>query len=235
MKTKIQILAMLAVLIGTASCTSCRVNTWKVSVATAEEQRDLRGFERIELLGSLDVRYQQADSFSVVVKAPSKYLDDVETRVDSNRLIVRMKGDGKVIHFGVSDGDQVTVYVTSPDLIGVDLRGSGDFSCENHLDTDQLDIRLNGSGDIDFDDVICDAVNVEVVGSGDVKVKNIETQAANLSLVGSGDIKMAFQRSGKVNVSVVGSGDIELSGEVHAMEQTKRGSGDIETGKLIVR
>lgn len=235
MKTKIQILALLAVLIGFASCTSCRVNKWKVSMTTAEESRDLRGFERIQLLGSLDVRYQQADTFSVLVKAPSKYLDDVETIVEGNQLIVRMKSVGKVVHFGVSDGDQVTVYVTSPDLIGVDLRGSGDFSCENHLDTDQLDVKLNGSGDIDFDDVICDAVNVEVLGSGDVNVKKIETQVANVSLVGSGDVKMAFQRSGKVNASLVGSGDIELSGEVHAIDQTKRGSGDIETGKLIVR
>ena len=204
-------------------------------MTTAEESRDLRGFERIQLLGSLDVRYQQADTFSVLVNAPSKYLDDVETIVEGNQLIVRMKSVGKVVHFGVSDGDQVTVYVTSPDLIGVDLRGSGDFSCENHLDTDQLDVKLNGSGDIDFDDVICDAVNVEVLGSGDVNVKKIETQVANVSLVGSGDVKMAFQRSGKVNASLVGSGDIELSGEVHAIDQTKRGSGDIETGKLIVR
>lgn len=233
MKTKIQILALLAVLIGFASCTSCRVNKWKVSVTSGRS--GLTGFERIEQLGSLDVRYQQADTFSVVVKAPSKYMDDVETRVEGNRLIVRMKGTGKIVNFGVSDGDQVTVYVTSPDLIGVDLRGSGDFSCEKHLDTDQLDIKLNGSGDIDFDDVICDAVNVEAVGSGDVNVKNIETQVANVSLVGSGDIKMAFQRSGKVNASLVGSGDIELSGEVRAFDQTKRGSGDISIDHLTVK
>ena len=46
--------------------------------------------ERIELLGALDVIYQQADSFSVKVKAPVNALDNVETRVEGDKLIVNM-------------------------------------------------------------------------------------------------------------------------------------------------
>ena len=67
MNAKIQLLAMTVVLIGLTSCTGCRVNTWHVETSQSSQTRPLRDFERIELLGSLDVKYQQADSFSVEV------------------------------------------------------------------------------------------------------------------------------------------------------------------------
>lgn len=234
MNAKIQILAMTVVLIGLASCTGCRVNTWHVKTSQSSETRPLRDFERIELLGSLDVKYQQADSFSVEVCAPEKYLDQVETLVDDNRLVLRMKGEGKFINFGVADGDDVKVYVTSPDLIGVTLRGSGDFECLHLVDTDNLDITLNGSGDIKFADVICDRVNVSLVGSGDVDMREVKTLWAGVNLVGSGDVKMCFNNSGKVEANLTGSGDITLKGTVSDYKYNVRGSGDMHTDKLHV-
>ena len=234
MNRKIQFLTMMAVLIGLASCTSCKVSRWHVETSQASETRTLRGFERIELLGSLDVKYQQADSFSVEVCAPEKYLDKVETIVEGNRLVLRMKGDGKFINFGVSDGDGVKVYVTSPDLIGVTLRGSGDFECVHLVDTDNLDITLNGSGDIKFADVICDRVNVSLVGSGDVDMREVKTLWAGVSVVGSGDVKMRFENSGKVEANITGSGDITLKGTVSNYQYNVRGSGDMHTEELKI-
>ena len=234
MNRKIQFLTMMAVLIGLTSCTSCKVSRWHVETSQASETRELSGFERIELQGSLDVKYQQADSFSVEVCAPEKYLDKVETIVEGNRLVLRMKGDGKFINFGVSDGDGVKVYVTSPDLIGVTLRGSGDFECVHLVDTDNLDITLNGSGDIKFADVICDRVNVSLVGSGDVDMREVKTLWAGVSVVGSGDVKMRFENSGKVEANITGSGDITLKGTVSNYQYNVRGSGDMHTEELKI-
>ena len=234
MNRKIQFLTMMTVLIGLTSCTSCKVSRWHVETSQASETRTLRGFERIELLGSLDVKYQQADSFSVEVSAPEQYLDKVETIVEGNRLVLRMKGDGKFINFGVSDGDGVKVYVTSPDLIGVTLRGSGDFECVHLVDTDNLDITLNGSGDIKFADVICDRVNVSLVGSGDVDMREVKTLWAGVSVVGSGDVKMRFENSGKVEANITGSGDITLKGTVSNYQYNVRGSGDMHTEELKI-
>ena len=199
------------------------------------EERALTGFERIELLGSLDVKYQQADSFSVRVDAPVEVLKKVETLVDGDKLVVRMKGDGNLINFGVADSENVTVYVTSPDFLGITLKGSGDFECLHLLDTDNLDIVLNGSGDILFDDLICDRINVSLVGSGDVDVRNVKTLQSSLNLVGSGDIKMAFDNSGKVESNLTGSGDITLTGVVREYRNNVRGSGDVNTEGLMIK
>lgn len=215
--------------------TSCvNLHYSRSTKAVAEDNRQLKGFERIELLGSLDVKYQQADTFSVVVMAPLKVIDDVETRVEGNKLIVNMKGSNKFLNIGVSDSEDVTVYVTSPDFLGIELKGSGDFECKQLLDTDNLDISLKGSGDIKFDDVICDQVNVSLVGSGDVELKNVKMLRSYVDLVGSGDVKVRFDESGSVESRLTGSGDITLSGNVENYKSTVRGSGDMHTGGLRI-
>lgn len=218
------------------SCHGLKVN-YSSSEPRMQESRALTGFECIEQLGSLDVKYQQADTFSVIVEGSVETCKEVETRVDGNRLIVNMKDANKTIHFGVfgvNDGSDVTVYVTSPDFLGIELKGSGDFKCVHHLDTDNLDIRLNGSGDITFDDVICDRAKVSLLGSGDVKVKHIEALQSDVELVGSGDISMNFTRSGAVSSTLVGSGDITLRGDVAKYQSNVRGSGDVNTSGLVI-
>ena len=221
-------------MLASCSCQGVRVN-WSRTEAHGEETRSITGFERIELLGSLDVKYMQDDSFSVKVDAPVEVIKDVETRVEGDVLKINMKGDGKWINFGIKDSDGVTVYVTSPDFVGITLRGSGDFECQNLLDTDNLDIVLNGSGDITFDDVICDRINVSLVGSGDVDVKNVKMLQSSVNLVGSGDIKMAFDNSGDVESNLTGSGDITLSGNVKRYRNNVRGSGDVHIDELYIR
>ena len=218
--------------------TSCACSGLKVHYSKTDphgiHELDLKGFERIELLGSLDVKYAQADSFSVRVDAPVKVLNEVETYVTGNKLVVKMKGEGNIINLGVSDADDVTVFVTSPDFLGIELKGSGDFESNGLVDTDNLDITLSGSGDIRFDDIICDRVNVSLVGSGDVDVKNVKTQWAGVQLVGSGDVKMRLDDSGAVDANVIGSGDITLSGNVKDYKYNVRGSGDMNTSGLTV-
>lgn len=247
------LLAMVA-LLAFASCTSFSVNK-KVSEQITTEHRSLQGFERIVQHGSMDVKYQQGDQYAVVVKTRKSDAGKVITRVNGNALVISMEGANKLVSFGWTDGDDVTVYVTSPDLIGVELNGSGDFECEKHLDTDTLDIALKGSGDIDFSDVICDHINVSVVGSGDVKVNKVKTQQTMVSLVGSGEVKinqeqvkqtsLELKGSGDVKVhcqdcellksQLMGSGDITLSGNVSVHDSSKQGSGDINVSRLTIQ
>ncbi len=248
-----QLFFAVAMMAGLASCT--HINMKVGNTTMVEESRAIDGFERIEMLGSLDVRYAQADSFSVIVKAPENVIGEVETRVKDSSLVVCMKGEGAVMNFGIADSDGVTVYVTSPDFLGVELKGSGDFTCDKPLDTDNLSIRLKGSGDINFRQIICDHAAIQLVGSGDVKVKQLTAQQTDVEVVGSGDvevaqqqvalttlglkgsgdIKMDFRQCGDVKARLVGSGDITLRGDVATLEDSTRGSGDIRTKALTVR
>ncbi|MCR5270682.1 MAG: DUF2807 domain-containing protein [Prevotella sp.] len=220
-------------------CTSChfRINT---EMDMTENRTHVRDFEKIEVLGAMDVEYVQGDSFEVKVVGRGSELNKVETVVKDHTLQIRMNDSYSVHRFGIvsfgnSSSDNVKVMVMSPDLIGVTMSGSGNFDCDGMLDTDVLDIKLNGSGDVEFKDVICDQINVRLVGSGDVEVKKVKTLMSDLELIGSGDIKMKFDDAKAVKARLIGSGDIELSGNVDMLNSSAHGSGDLNTDKLTVK
>jgi hypothetical protein len=223
-------------LMTVALLTSCNIHVDKTVSSYVETSRPLTGFERIAMMGSMDVEYIQADSFSVKVQAPNvDEMMKVETVVEGNELKISMKNGSHFLHFGDTDADDIKVYVTSPDFLGVRLMGSGDFMSAQPLDTDTLTIELRGSGDIRFNNVICDKVSVSLIGSGDVSLDRVQTQWGQLDVIGSGDIEAFFDQSGEVNAQVKGSGDIEMKGTVRKMNKLVRGSGDIDTDELIVR
>ena len=223
-------------LMTVALLTSCNIHVNKTVSSYVEESRLLTGFERIAMMGAMDVEYIQADTFSVKVQASN--VDEVmkvETILEGNELKISMKNGSRFLHFGDTNADDIKVFVTSPDFLGISLMGSGDFLSARPLDTDTLTIELRGSGDIRFTDVICDQVSVSLIGSGDVSMDRVQTQWGQLDLIGSGDIDVFFDQSGEVNAQVKGSGDIEMKGTVRKMNKLVRGSGDIDTDELMVR
>jgi hypothetical protein len=224
---------LMAVAMLSTSCVNMKMG---MSGDAVTEYRSLKGFEKIEISGSPSVYYAQADSFSVKVQAPNvDEMMKVETVVEGNELKISMKNGSHFLHFGDTDADDIKVYVTSPDFLGVRLMGSGDFMSAQPLDTDTLTIELRGSGDIRFNNVICDKVSVSLIGSGDVSLDRVQAQWGQLDVIGSGDIEAFFDQSGEVNAQVKGSGDIEMKGTVRKMNKLVRGSGDIDTDELIVR
>lgn len=217
------------------------------------EIRNLQGFEKIEINGSPTVYYSQADSFSVKVKCSKEGLENILTDVNHGTLSIRNRGKVGVVNIVIHDEDEAEIFVTSPDLVGVRLNGSGDFNAEQRIDTDQMDITLRGSGDIKFKDLICDECRVELIGSGNIDINRLEAKTSDVNLIGSGDIaidqwrvlstRLGLKGSGDIKVGfqegcqavdceLRGSGDISLSGVVTRFSQHKSGSGDIDVDKL---
>ena len=240
-----------------ASC-SCSTNSLRVSFSDKDlvtQRRDLRGFEKIEVIGSPTVFYSQADSFSVSVKGPADLVDHILTEVDGRTLAIRNKGKLGIVNVSFGDNSKLAVYVTSPDLVGVLLSGSGDFVGNGRVDTDVMNIRLKGSGDLLFEDLLCDRCDAELVGSGDLKIKHLDTRETSATLIGSGDLdirqmnaertQLELRGSGDIDVEFIsgcgvlsaellGSGDITLKGQVRKFDMHKRGSGDIDFSHLKV-
>lgn len=238
-------------LMATCLLTSCVSIVETTKRAPKEvQQRSLKGFERIRLMGSPTVYYAQADTFSVSVKAPKEIFDNIITEVNDGSLEIKTENHGDIfMRF-----DEVEVHVTSPDLVEVSLVGSGDFMSKYLVDTDQLLVTLKGSGDVTFADIICDRITTSLVGSGDMKIEHVKALRSDVELVGSGDLEIAheqvaatqivlkgsgdvaatFDRCGAVAADLRGSGSIALSGTVSSLEQNTLGSGEIETNRLQI-
>ncbi len=219
------------------------------------ETRHLKDFEEIEINGSPTVYYTQSDKFSIKVKGPENWVKNIITEKIGNTLVIRNKGKIGVINVHFGEEDELAVYVTSPDLVGVQLNGSGDFISKGQIDTDEMKIALKGSGDIDIQDLICDRCDVQLIGSGDVGVDRLETNEVNARLIGSGDISMnlwkvrdthlALRGSGDIDVDfkqdcksvdceLNGSGDICLKGKIEHFSKQKHGSGDVDIANFTI-
>ena len=179
------------------------------------EYRPLKDFEKIEISGSPNVYYVQADTFSVKVKGSKEGLENILTEVNDGTLSVRNRGKMGVVNIVIHDEDQAEVYVTSPDLVSVRLNGSGDFSSDQRVDTDQMEIAL--------------------IGSGDIAIEQWRVISTRLHLKGSGDIKVGFNEGCQaVESELRGSGDITLKGVVSRFSQQITGSGDVDVDQLEI-
>lgn len=254
MKRKQFAIVGMMLLMGSATLVSCH-NTAVISKDYVTEDRLIKGFEEVEVVGSPNVYYTQADSFSVRVKGPDNFVDNILTEKSGKTLTVRNKGKWGVVNISFSDEDELAVYVTSPDLVAVRVNGSGDFISTDLIDTDNMNITLRGSGDINIDKLLCDRCDVELIGSGDIDLPEVEAKETSAVLVGSGDIKMGLSKvadtrlslkgSGDIKVdfsegcrsvdcTVNGSGDIGLSGKIGHFRGEKHGSGDIDIANLTI-
>lgn len=233
-----------------ASAADTQITERKVPVKTVEI---------IEIKGSTEVVYQQGNKTEVIVRGAKDYVNLIVVENHDNVLTISQK-DGVIngasgffdlLKNGFKDPVIPVVYVTSPDIIGVSLTGSGDFVAKEKVDTDNLEITLKGSGDIDFNDIICDNIHANLQGSGDVKINNViainadyelkgsgdiavnqqKVHQTNLNLYGSGDIKLKCIKCGLINAKVTGSGDIDIFGDVKEVKRSTRGSGDIKYHK----
>lgn len=254
MKRKQFAIVGMMLLMGSATLVSCH-NTAVISKDYVTEDRLIKGFEEVEVVGSPNVYYTQADSFSVRVKGPDNFVDNILTEKNGKTLTVRNKGKWGVVNISFSDEDELAVYVTSPDLVAVRVNGSGEFISTDLIDTDNMNITLRGSGDINIDKLLCDRCDVELIGSGDIDLPEVEAKETSAVLVGSGDIKMGLSKvadtrlslkgSGDIKVdfsegcrsvdcTVNGSGDIGLSGKIGHFRGEKHGSGDIDIANLTI-
>lgn len=249
------LMALAVVLMSATSCVKTSHSLPLDEGQRVTESRFLKGFEKIEIVGSPTVYYTQADSFSVEVTGPENYIEDILTEVNAKSLVIRNRGKMGVVNFQLNGSNKISVHVTSPDLIAISLNGSGDFISKQRIDTDNMEINLRGSGDIDIADLICDRCDINLIGSGDIDLKRLEAQRIAASLIGSGDIDLklnnvlntllALKGSGdisadfakgckKVECELRGSGDISLKGNVEHFSKQKSGSGDIEYHKLTI-
>ncbi|HEY9542796.1 GIN domain-containing protein [Prevotella sp.] len=207
----------------------------------------IANFEKIALTGSYDIVYTQADKYSVEVTGPERLVKEVRFSLSQGTLNVRSNdklfSGGKFRFFsGVfSSGrdNNVVIKISSPDLIAATVTGSGSFVAPQLVDTDHLELAVTGSGDMVFNNVICDSYVAKVTGSGDLEIKKIVAQRAELSLLGSGDLSVSQHGVKQTKASLRGSGDLDLNcyqcGEVAA---DLLGSGDISiegTAKRVTR
>lgn len=185
---------------------------------------NVKDFTELEIAGSFNVYFTQGNTTSVKVKGYEKYLKNVKITSDGKTLSIGIHKSWKNLSYFYDD---IEVYVTSPNIRGISIAGSGEFKSSTKIDTDRMYISVAGSGEVDIQDIICDNLKGEIAGSGEIDIKRITTQNAELSIAGSGDIDIENAVIDNVACEIAGSGDIELKGNIKHHTQEVAGSGSV--------
>lgn len=188
-------------------------------------------FDKIVNATVYDVYYQQGDTFKVIVEGPEEKIKQLDIRVDGSTLTIDQHG--MYSFFNAGDlSDKTKIYVTSPDILRMKQTGTGSILSTKPIDSDRLNLQLEGTGDIVLKEVICDELTAALAGTGDIRVERLTSPMAKLRLAGTGDIDVNFVHSGVVKASLAGTGDITLQGDIERLISQKAGTGDIHTDGL---
>ncbi len=207
-----------------------------VSHAQHREARSVGQFTKISFGVPGKLYLKQGSPQKVELEGDPEILKEIETKVDGDRLSIRKKDKW----FDWSSGNQrITAYVTMPEIEGVSVNGSGDLIGTSVINTDDLELKVSGSGSLTLELNARGEVEADVSGSGGIKlsgrVKDFESDVS-----GSGKVNLSATVTGVADFAISGSGKIEARGTAEDVKAAISGSGkvlaaDLKTNRCQVR
>ncbi len=189
-------------------------------------------FSAIESWAGVDIEFFQSDTFRVQVEGNEKAIKSYKFEVvndttdgeSSARLVATWNKD-----LYSNDVPAIRLHVYAPTIDAIDIEGSGDIDLRDSIDADQLNIVINGDGDVDVRTLKCGEFNIAINGTGDVSVRKVTSNELKADIEGSGDVyvRKAFVEGG-ARLEVNGSGDIEGMVRAKTIYASSVGSGDID-------
>ena len=189
------------------------------SYAQTKETRDVDDFTGVAFGVAGELILEQGNNFAVVLEGDEDFLEEIETTVRNNKLLIR---HDRWFSFG---NKKVTVYITMPEVESLSVSGSGKMIAKGSIRTDNLDMGVSGSGDIELKNLIAGSIDCGISGSGTITLDG-EAEDGELSISGSGDYYgQSFQLETLV-VSISGSGTCRSAVD-EDLEARISGSGDV--------
>jgi len=171
-----------------------------------DQERKLAAFSAIHLQLPANVTVVVGEPASITLSGDDNLLALVETNVENGRLVIdRQRGKRPRFRNGLD------IRIGTPDLSRFDVEGSGDVEIQN-VDADNFRVSIEGSGDV-VASGRADYLEAKIEGSGDMKLERLAAREAAVSIEGSGDIRVHVESS--LRYSIEGSGDIRYDGSPH--------------------
>lgn len=178
--------------------------------AQAEEQtRKVDPFTEISLRIGAKVHLEQGAKQNLEIVAKPSTLDEIVTEVKDGKLIIRFPN--KDYFWKTFQPGEITIYITTPEINGLGVSGSGDIIAENEIKTKTLDMAVSGSGNIKLSALSAERVKTTISGSGDIVLAGkVAAQDLSVAISGSGNFKGYDFSADDVSVKIAGSGNVDI-------------------------
>ena len=180
-----------------------------IQVQAEEQNRKVDPFSEISLRIGAKVHLEQGAKQNLEIVAKSSTLDEIITEVKDGKLIIRFPN--KDYFWKTFQPGEVTIYITTPEINGLGVSGSGDIIAENEIKTKILDLGVSGSGNIRLSELSAERVKSSISGSGDIVLAGKEAaQDLSVAISGSGNLKGFDYSADDVSVKIAGSGNVDI-------------------------
>lgn len=211
-------------------------------VLAEEKVREVSPFSKIALKVDAKVYLEQGDKQNVRIETSSETLEALITEVKDRTLNIRFPNKNM---FKKWDPGKIEIYISVPDIDGLNVSGSGDIISEQ-INSRILDLVVSGSGNIEIEKLNSEVINASVSGSGNIKIEeggvaetfkvrtsgsgNVDAggfEANNVDVQTSGSGNCHITSNGKITAKIAGSGNVYYSGNP-AIDSSVAGSGGVK-------
>jgi hypothetical protein len=188
--------------------------------AQTEQTRQVSGFNGIASSGSFNVHVKIDGTESLKLIAAANVINDIETVVENNKLMIRFKKDISWHH----NVGKIDVYVTAKALNDLSNSGSGNIKVDGELHSDDVNLKISGSGNI-TSSVKSNELHASISGSGSINLTG-NSSNADLVISGSGEIRASQFKAETTAVRISGSGNAHITAD-KAISAHISGSGNL--------
>ena len=185
------------------------------------QEKNLTGFNRVQVSGSMNVHLLQQANGMVKITADENLMPFIEVSTNGDKLIVREKKG-----YNLDPSSDIIIYAAAPAFEEITVSGSGDIISDNTLSGDEgLELKVSGSGNVQMK-VDMPKLKTSVSGSGSVVLMG-EAEDLDISISGSGDVRCFDLTSDNVEIAVSGSSNAEVTA-LKKLDAKVSGSGTVQ-------
>lgn len=190
------------------------------------QNRDVSGYDKIEISGGIDLVLKQGDTEGIVLKGDENLLEHIITEVKDGKLKIYHKKSFK-------NFDDVTAYVSVKQLNELSAAGGVNVSAQSPITANDFEYSLSGGVNMKIE---LNVVNLTGAQSGGVDVE-LKTSAKNISMNASGgcDVDLEPINADELNVVASGGVDFTVSGAVTNLKLETSGGCDVNADNLLVK
>ncbi len=236
-----QLLIGLTALFLLSGCVSINGNFVRGSGKVATEERQVSGFQGVDVSGSGEAVFIQGEQEGVTIEMEDNLLPYLKTEVINGVLHIGFKDDGVLHSFQPTRPIKYEVRVK--DLSSIDTSGAVNVNMAS-LSTTDLSINISGAGSVMIDDLTADQLSgnlsgatklvlagkvveqkFDLSGSSTFDARDLESNIAILNASGSSNMKVWVHED--LHLSLSGSSDVTYYG-TPKLTQDVSGSADIK-------
>lgn len=185
-----------------------------------QQTRPAGAFDAINARGALNIVVEAGKTASVVVSGSDAFIRNLKTDVSGGELRITLEdNNSNTIH----GSDNAKVTITLPALRQFKIAGAGESVLHN-IKGDKLTIVYQGAGSLTADGDI-KQLNLTVQGVGEIDTKALHAQQVDVKSSGVGHVSVFA--SERLDAKVKGMGELEYYGKPRSVSKSAQGMGSI--------